>query len=385
VTSAIVSNAKTIQTKIFTSREQLNKLLPAGLDVDRFMQIAWGLVRQNPKLLECTPESIISGIGAGAQLGLSFDRVLGQAFLVPYWNGKARCREAQFQVGFRGLCQLAYRSERISAIWAEIIHKDDTFEDVRGTEPKLHHVVNLKVDRDKSEEWLGVYAVGKMKEGSTVFRVLSRSDVYDRRAKSKTWTRDQENRAKAEAEGKLFEPTSLWSTFEKDMWLKTAIRSLAKLLPQSADDRDAIRAAIEDEYRDAGVDLPTPELPAGSVEVETAALPAKNGGKTPPEASQPQERPFCTLTWREGGKQEVGVLSNVPYAVSEQSKFRDLFTKSGKVWYIQPTDFADAVALFDDCGFDLRLPPEASADSGAAVAPPSAAPREPGVDEEIGI
>jgi recombination protein RecT len=369
VTTVLVSNSKTVHTKLFDAKPQFAAIIPAGQDIDRYLQIAWGCIRQNEKLLKCTPESILSGVAQGCQLGLSFDPVLGQGFLVPYFNSKKQCYEAHFQAGYRGLANLAYNSGKIAKIYAEVVHKDDKFEAIDGTEQRIVHVKNLDVDREKEDDWRGAYAVAVTKDGVTFSKYLTATEIMKRRAVSKAADK----------------PDSPWNTSPKEMWLKSPIRALAKLLPMSPETEQAIRAAIEDEYRDAGVDLPTPELPAGAVEVETAALPAKNGGKTPPEPSRPQERPFCTVTWREGGKQEVGVLSNVPYAVSEQSKFRDLFTKSGKVWYIQPADFADAVALFDDCGFDLRLPPEASADSGAAVAPPSAAPREPGVDEEIGI
>ncbi len=362
----VVSNAKAIQTRIFGSRDQIQKLLPAGLDVDRFMQIAWGLIRKNSRLLECTAESIIAGIGQGAQLGLSFDSVLGQMFLVPYWNSKKNCREAQAQVGYRGLANLAYRSEKIIKIFAEVVHKDDEFSLTLGTEPKIHHVPNPNVDREKEDEWKGVYAVAVTKEGATFFKYLTAAEVYKRRAVSRSTEK----------------PDSPWNTSPKEMWLKCPVRALAKLLPMSPDTEQAIRAAIEDEYRDAGEE--TPEAIDGSIEVETAALPPKNGQKASPEPPQAQERRTYALTWRDE-KAEIAVLQAVPKEVDEQAKFRDLFTKSGKVWYTTPACFADAVSLFDECGHDLILPPEgAEAKAGVQPSPTVAAPA-PSLQEEIGF
>lgn len=46
---------------------------------------------------------------------------LGQAYLIPFWNGKARRLECQFQLGYKGMIDLAYRSGRISSIQAHVV------------------------------------------------------------------------------------------------------------------------------------------------------------------------------------------------------------------------------------------------------------------------
>lgn len=351
MTTAIVSNAKTIQTRIFSNRDQIQKLLPAGLDVDRFMQIAWGLVRRNPNLLDCTPESIIAGIGQGASLGLSFDPVLGQAFLVPYRNKKkGGVREAQFQAGYRGLANLAYRSNRIVKIYAEVVHKLDKFEAIDGTEQKIIHVKNFGVDREIEEEWIGAYAVAVTKEGATFSKYLTAAEIIKRRSVSKS----------AEYED------SIWKVHPKEMWLKCPVRALAKLLPMSTETEEAIRAAIADEYRDAGVEMP--EAIDGRIEVETAALPARNGQKASPEQPESQERPIYKAAWR---NPDVLELPFVPEAVLEQKKFRDLCTKSGKLWITIPACQADVQALFEECGFELFVPAAPQSAEPKAGAEPS--------------
>ena len=37
-----------------------------------------------------------------------------QAYLIPYWSKKAGAYECQFQLGYKGLIDLAYRSEGVS-------------------------------------------------------------------------------------------------------------------------------------------------------------------------------------------------------------------------------------------------------------------------------
>ena len=161
MTTALVSNSKTIHDRMLENRKQLADLIPIGMDVDRFLQIAWGVVRRNPDLLDCSVDSILSAVGQGAQLGLSFDPVLGQAFIIP------RGKKATFMAGYRGLCQLAYRSKRISRIFAEVVCKGDQFEVVMGTDPKIIHIPNMGVDREIEDDWIGAYAVATTGEGVT--------------------------------------------------------------------------------------------------------------------------------------------------------------------------------------------------------------------------
>ncbi len=62
------------------------------------------IVRTNSKLQDCSPNSILSAAGIAAALKLPINPSLGFAYIVPYKN------QAQFQIGWRGLVQLAMRS-----------------------------------------------------------------------------------------------------------------------------------------------------------------------------------------------------------------------------------------------------------------------------------
>lgn len=369
-TQAIVSNPTQIHKTLFDNKAKVEALLPAGLDIDRFMQIAWGVVRRNPRLLECTPESIIEGIGRGAQLGLSFDPTLGQACLVPYWNSKKRVSEAQFQPMYRGHCQLAYRSGQVITIFSEIVHREDRFELQQGTDPKIVHVPKLEVDRDKEEEWIGVYAVAKLKDGFSAFRFLTTKEVYRSRDCSKTW---QNEKTRHE---------SLWAKYPKEAWLKTPIPKLAKLLPQSPDMEAAIRAAIADEYEEAGVAaFQEPALPAGAIEVEPQVAEVKAAARN-----------TIMLRWgAEGANGPVEVFP-VPDALKEQVKFKDLATRVGTGnktrWLTVAACIPDMMDLCDSVGYDLANtePPQKRAEAPATAETPSSgeppkelfAGREPG-------
>lgn len=67
-------------------------------------------VSNSPELLKCSHESITRSALRAASLGLSCDPALKQAWIVPYWNGKKKVMEAQFQPHYRGLYTLAMRT-----------------------------------------------------------------------------------------------------------------------------------------------------------------------------------------------------------------------------------------------------------------------------------
>lgn len=76
----------------------------------RFVSSITSAVAVNPLLQECDPSTILSGALLGESLGLSPSPQLGQYYLVPYKDNKAGRTVASFQIGYRGLIQLALRS-----------------------------------------------------------------------------------------------------------------------------------------------------------------------------------------------------------------------------------------------------------------------------------
>ena len=74
------------------------------------------LVANNKNLQECEPVTLLyAGIKATA-LNLPLDSNLGFAYVIPYKNGREGKTEAQFQLGYRGLIQLAIRSGQFTRL-----------------------------------------------------------------------------------------------------------------------------------------------------------------------------------------------------------------------------------------------------------------------------
>ena len=104
--------AKTTLTAYLTNdavKKQINNVV-GGKNGTRFISSIVSAVQTTPALQECTNPSILSAALLGEALNLSPSPQLGQYYLVPFNNRKKGCKEAQFQLGYKGYIQLAIRS-----------------------------------------------------------------------------------------------------------------------------------------------------------------------------------------------------------------------------------------------------------------------------------
>lgn len=88
----------------------INSTIKDPAKAARFVTAITSAVAVNPLLQECDPATILSGALLGESLGLSPSPQLGQYYLVPFNNTKKGCKDAQFQLGYKGYIQLALRS-----------------------------------------------------------------------------------------------------------------------------------------------------------------------------------------------------------------------------------------------------------------------------------
>jgi recombination protein RecT len=191
-------------------QERLAAVLPPHMDALRLTRIAVAALAKNPKLEQCKPVTIAQALIHAAEVGLEVNGWDGH--LVPY--GK----ECQFQADYKGMVKLAYQSDLIGSITAEVVREDDTFHWRKGTTEYL--------DWEPSDEpeagrpMTHVWAMATIKGGGKPFIVMTLEKVMQHKAKSKA-------------------ASASWSPwndplFEESMWKKTAIRMLCKILPRSS-------------------------------------------------------------------------------------------------------------------------------------------------------
>ena len=186
----------------------VKKALPAVMTPERFTRIVTTAISLNPKLADTTPPSFLGAMMTAAQLGLEPNTPLGQAYLIPYGN------QCQFQLGYKGLIDLAYRSGEVSTIQAQVVHENDIFTYSFGLEPELKHIP-AKTDRGEPTH---VYAMFRTKDGGYGFEVMSVDDV----------------RAHAKKHSKTFS-SGPWQTSFEEMAKKTVLKKALKYAPLKSD------------------------------------------------------------------------------------------------------------------------------------------------------
>lgn len=214
---------KTMVEYIKGMEGEIKKALPSVITPERFTRMTLSAISVNPTLAECTPKSFLGAMMSAAQLGLEPNTPLGQAYLIPYKNKGVD--EVQFQIGYKGLIDLAYRSGEVELVQAQIVYENDKFECQYGLEPKLVHI---PADRDRGEA-IKVYAMFKTKSGGYGFEVMSMEDI---KAHAKKYSR---------AYSSSYSP---WSTNFEEMAKKTVLKKVLKYAPMKS---DFVRAVVQDE------------------------------------------------------------------------------------------------------------------------------------------
>ena len=191
---------------------EIAKALPSVMTPERFTRIVLSTLSSNPKLAQCTPNSFLASMMTAAQLGVEPNTPLGQAYLIPYRNhGTMEC---QFQIGYKGLIDLAYRSGEVTLVQAHEVCENDDFTYSFGLNPDLHHIPATG-DRGEVTQY---YAIWKGKNGGFGFEVMSREDV--------------------EKHGKRFSKSynnSPWQTNFDEMAKKTVLKKALKYAPMKTD------------------------------------------------------------------------------------------------------------------------------------------------------
>lgn len=229
----------TIQDYIKRMEGEIKKALPSVLTPERFTRITLSALSTNPALSQCTPNSFLGAMMTAAQLGLEPNTPLGQAYLIPYRNhGRL---EAQFQLGYKGLIDLAYRSGEVSTIQAHAVYEKDEFDYELGLEPKLRHVPAKK---DRGEP-VCFYAVFRTKDGGYGFEVMSAEDV----------------RAHAQKYSKAYK-NGPWQTNFEEMAKKTVLKRVLKYAPLKT---EFVRAVAADETIKTGLSQDMFDLPDETV------------------------------------------------------------------------------------------------------------------------
>lgn len=239
-----------IRQLIWQQRGEVERALPTHLkgNGDAYARALMTVIRADEKLAVCDPLTVVGGLMIASQLGLEFGP-LGHCYLVPYKN-KGR-NEAQFQLGYKGKIDLAWRSGKLKSIAAREVCENDEFDFEYGLEDYLHHKTDVrKGDRGAPYAW---YGMAKFIDGGHHFVVLSKADVERHRQASKSKNSD-------------FSP---WKTNYSQMAMKSAIHEMTPYLPLTT---EVLRQMATDDLVARGSSIDDLETEGGAEWVDASAV-----------------------------------------------------------------------------------------------------------------
>lgn len=213
-------------------QQDFTAVLPSHIKPEQWVRLAQGALKKGKKVggrteLETAannnPGVFLSCLLDAARLGL--EPGTEQYYLTP------RKVKGQMEilgvVGYQGLIELMYRAGAISSVVAECVHAGDQFQYRPGRDERPVHEIDWDAD-DRGPLRL-VYAYAVMKDGATSKVVVLNAAAI------------RTIKASAQGADSQYSP---WQTNEAAMWLKSAVRQLAKWVPTSAEYmREQLRAA----------------------------------------------------------------------------------------------------------------------------------------------
>lgn len=199
-------------------KDQIKQALPKHITPERLIQTATTMLKDNPKLAQCSKKSFIGAVLQASILGFKPVKALGYCYFVPYKG------EIQFQMGYKGYIELARRSNQIKEVYAHCVYKDDFFEYQYGLNQDLQHTPNEDVERTP-QNITHVYGIAKYHGGGFNMVVLNKKEIEKLRMLSPM----QKNN-----------PTGPWKEHYDKMAMAKAIKQLSRFMPLDTDVKEAI-------------------------------------------------------------------------------------------------------------------------------------------------
>jgi len=308
-----------LRTALEKASSKLQAVAPKHLKVERVIRILLSAVSRNPKLAECSQESVLNFCMKCSETGLE-PIGAGGAWPVPYKNKYTGKYEMQFIPDYRGLVNCAKRAECITDAWAEVVKEKDDFSYALGLDPTLTHTPATG-DRGKL---INAYCIFVFPDGSKRFVVMDKAEVEGIR-----------KRSKASGDGP-------WVTDESEMWKKTVTRRAMKPFAGMS---TALDAAIEADNDATGIDVDPIAMPVPVPKNVTAEgtvsepLPADAKKKEKEAPAAAPEQPFD----RTVAVAEIKALVDKTKASKCEQSFKlvglsFMGGEDGKSWEMEATD-----------------------------------------------
>lgn len=221
---AVIDRELTARKPVFA------QLLPPSVTPDKLMRTVMMSIERNPRLLNCTVQSIVNAATTAAVLGVECDGVTGQGYIVPYGN------VATFQLGYKGYNTIAARAGY--TITGSVVREGDAFAYELGSDPYVKH----KPHHTRGARIVGAWACATSNHRPPIIRYMPIEEIEDVKARSQGAKK----------------PDSPWNdpfVGYPSMCEKTVKRRLARDMPMSVMQQAAALDASVDIGKSAHLDV----------------------------------------------------------------------------------------------------------------------------------
>lgn len=194
----------TLQSMVTSAgiRERFNDVL--GKKAPAFISSLISVANNSDMLAKADPTTVITAGIMAATLDLPINQNLGFAYIVPFYNGKKRITEAQFQMGYKGYVQLAMRTGQYKTINASEIYEGEIKSRNRLTG-------EFELGERTSDKVVGYIAYFRLVNGFEKYLYMTKEEVEAHAKKySQTYKKD----------------FGLWITDFDSMAIKTVLKRL---------------------------------------------------------------------------------------------------------------------------------------------------------------
>ena len=236
-------------------KQDFTTVLPSHLRADTWVRVAQGALKRGKAEMRNgqstgrteleaaalnNPAAFLSAMLDAARLGL--EPGTEQFYLTPR-SVKGRS-EILGIIGWQGYVELMYRAGAVATVVARVVREKDDYQYQEGVDDVPRHTYQKFAGQKVRGKLVGVYAYAKMQNGAISQVIELGQEDIDRIKKSAQGAESQ---------------YSPWQQHEEAMWLKSAVRQLAKWVPTSAERIPAGDVVHVDSARtDHPMTLPTP-------------------------------------------------------------------------------------------------------------------------------
>ena len=218
------------------AQASFNKANEYNMNFAREANFAVQAFTANPYMMKCDPISIKNAVVNVSLTGLSLNPAMKLAYLVPRMvNKKLVCC---LDVSYMGMIKILTDAGAIKYVDADVIYENDDYHFTKGSEPTLKHTPKLT---DRGEK-IAAYAVAYFRDGGSQFIIMTKEEIEKVRNTSESYKNEKMRKY------------SPWETWTEEMWKKTTLKRLFKILPKTKFS-DQLIAAISVEHENETNDL----------------------------------------------------------------------------------------------------------------------------------